>query len=393
MAARSWFLVSTLTSFVALAACETTVLDDGVRAQGDASAGGASAGSGGGSATGGSVGSGGSGVGGSTVTGGSTATDGSVAADGSGDAGSTDGAGPCVGDWGAGDYPPQLTQETYLDITGVAGQLGLTRQYKVHVPPGYDCHVPAPVVFCLHGLSQTAVSFCVNGTGFVGGTGGTGFPDKSDQEGFILVMPNGHQNSWNGAGCCGGAGSLGLDDVALMKAILAETKTHVNVDARRVFATGFSNGGYMSYRLACEAADVFTAVAPAAGGIQPDPSACTPSQPISVLDVHGTLDSLVPYSLQKPSLDRMAWTSWCTTKTSAAAVPASGGDTTCVTYTGCASGIEVTGCTVQNGGHVWFGDPSCGTGAGALGCAFVGANSNFMVNTDAVWDFFSRLSR
>ena len=61
------------------------------------------------------------------------------------------------------------------------------------------------MVFCLHGLMQTAVSFCVNGTGFAGGAG---FPAKSDQEGFILVMPNGHANSWNGGSCCGTAQSM-----------------------------------------------------------------------------------------------------------------------------------------------------------------------------------------
>ena len=126
-----------------------------------------------------------------------------------------------------------------------------------------DCTVPTPVVFCLHGLGQTPILFCLNGTGF---PGGSGFPAKSDAEGFILVMPLGHQNSWNGTGCCGTAASMQLDDVALMRAIFQEISLHLNVDRRRVFATGLSNGGYMSYRLACQAADLFTAVAPAAGG-------------------------------------------------------------------------------------------------------------------------------
>lgn len=367
-------------------ACGEKILDSGAPAQIAGASGGSGGGAGASSSAGGSLAmGGGSAAGGSVGADASTRNDAGPAADGS--------LGACVGDWTAGDYPPALTQETYLDITGVPGQQGLTRQYKVHVPPGYDCHVPLPVVFCLHGLSQTAVSFCVNGSGFDAGGGGTGFVNKADKERFILVMPNGYQNSWNGAGCCGGAGALGLDDVALMKAILAETRTHLNVDSHRVFATGFSNGGYLSYRLACEAADTFTAVAPGSGGIQTDLSKCTPSQHISVLDIHGTADTLVPYSLQKPSLERMAWANGCSTASVAATVPGSGGDTTCITYSGCPNGVEVTGCTVQNGGHVWFGDQSCGTGAGALGCVFVGANSNYMVNTDAVWSFFSRLSR
>jgi polyhydroxybutyrate depolymerase len=184
---------------------------------------------------------------------------------------------------------------------------------------------------------------------------------------------------------------MGLDDVALIKAILADVGTHANVDSRRVFATGLSNGGYLSYRLACEAADVFTAVAPGAGGISG--IECRPGRPISVLDIHGTNDNLVPYSLQASSQATIATANGCSTATVPATVPASGGDTTCLTRTGCPAGIEVTACTVQGGGHDWFGDPGCGTGAGVLGCAVVGPNSNFMVNTTAAWDFFSRLER
>jgi polyhydroxybutyrate depolymerase len=73
--------------------------------------------------------------------------------------------------------------------------------------------------------------------------------------------------------------------------------------------------------------------------------------------------------------------------THAATQPASKGDTTCLSYDACPSGIDVTGCTVQGGGHVWFGSPNCGTGVDAA-CAIVGANSTSLVNTDAVWDFF-----
>jgi len=155
----------------------------------------------------------------------------------------------------------------------------------------------------------------------------------------------------------------------------------------------------MSYRLACEAADLFVAVAPASGAIGMDDigggtltmgdfTACKPSQKISVLDTHGTSDSYIPYDLQKPSLERIAMSNGCSLTTHAATQPASGGDTTCVSYDSCPSGIDVTGCSVDGGGHVWFGSDSCGTGAGALGCVFVGNNSNMLKNTDAVWDFF-----
>jgi polyhydroxybutyrate depolymerase len=228
---------------------------------------------------------------------------------------------------------------------------------------------------------QNAVSFCVNGAGL---------PGKSDAEGFILIMPLGHQNSWNGGDCCGGAQTMGLDDVALIRAIFEEVAGHLNVDRHRVYTTGFSNGAYLSYRLACEAADLFVAAAPGAGGA---PTPCNPSKPVSILDIHGTADGYVNYSLQKPSLDSLAAKNGCQLATSASSLPPSGGDTTCVTYGGCPAGVEVTGCTIQGGGHVWFGDPGCGTGVGPIGCVFVGANSDFMLNTDSIWKFFSRLSR
>jgi polyhydroxybutyrate depolymerase len=284
---------------------------------------------------------------------------------------------------------------TWLEIAGVTGQGANVRQYKVHVPPSYDPEVPAPLVFCIHGLGQDALLFCVTGAAM---------PAKSDQAGFVLVMPNGFQNSWNAGTCCGGASAQQLDDVALFRAIFEEVGKHVNVDLDRVYATGLSNGGYMSYRLVCEAADIFTAVAPAAaaigtndigGGTNPASNfaMCEPSQPVSVLDIHGTADPLIPYSLQAPTIGRMAAGNGCATTTKPAALPPSGGDTTCVSNDGCPSGIELTACTIQNGGHCWFGSADCGTGGGAIGLAIVGANSDTMKNTDAAWAFFERLSR
>jgi polyhydroxybutyrate depolymerase len=295
----------------------------------------------------------------------------------------------------AGDYPEELASQNYLEIPDLPDQGGVTRQYKVHVPPSYKPEEPMPVVFCFHGLGQNAVLFCV---------GGADMPAKSDQEGFILVMPNGVQNSWNAGTCCGSAASSQVDDVAFVRAVFAEISEHLNIDLSRVYATGLSNGGYMSYRLACEASDIFAAVAPGAGAIGMDDigggtsttgnfGECEPSHPVSVLDIHGTADILVPYSLQQPSLERIAMKNGCETTTSPAAQPESGGDTSCVSYEGCPAGIDVTGCTVMDGGHTWFGNASCGTGAGPTGCSIVGKNSEFLVNTDVIWEFFRAHAR
>jgi polyhydroxybutyrate depolymerase len=296
------------------------------------------------------------------------------------------------GDWIPGDYPPALRAQEYLEIRGVTGQAELARQYKVHVPPGYDAQRPTPLVLCFHGLAQNAVSFCVDGSDLVG---------KADELGYVLVMPNGFENSWNAGTCCGTASERRLDDVALVRAIVAEVGTHLNVDLDRVYATGFSNGGYLSLRLACEAADLVAAVAPGSGAIGTNDSgggtnamsdfvACEPTRAVSVLAFHGTEDTLVPYALHQPTIAHLAAANGCAMTTTAALEPPSSGDTTCLTYAECPAGGEVTGCTVAGGGHVWFGDASCGTGVGLLGCLFVGANSQSLVNTQAAGAFFER---
>jgi polyhydroxybutyrate depolymerase len=310
-------------------------------------------------------------------------------------------AAPSSFDWKAGDYPPELHEQEYLEIVGVPGQAGKTRGYKVHVPRNYDPAVPAPVLFALHGYQQNAAMFVVEGTGLVA---------KSDQEGFVLVMPNGVQEdllggSWNAGVCCGAAADQKLNDVGLMRAIYAEVRKHVNIDSRRVYATGLSNGGFMAHRLGCEAADLFVAIAPLAGTIgtaelgaigtslDPDFRSCDPVQSIAVLYMHGDGDPIVPYTGMKPTLDHWASKNGCSSTTGPATHPASGGDTTCVTYAGCKAGVEVTGCTVKDGGHCWFGDQSCGTGAPGIGELIVGNNSNFLKASDAAWEFVSRFRR
>jgi len=321
-----------------------------------------------------------------------TPADAGTAAD-SGSAGAAAPRSTGPGDWKAGDYPPELAMPNFLEITGLPNQAGMARQYKVHVPPSYDPNVPMPVVFCFHGLGQDALLFCINGAGM---------PEKSDKEGFILVMPNGYANSWNGGTCCGDAAAQKLDEIGFVRAVFAEVSEHLNVDLTRVYGTGLSNGGYMSFRIACEASDIFVAVAPGAGAIgsadigggtqaESDIAACN-AKGTSVLAIHGTEDGLVAYSVHKPSLDRIAEQNGCMLTTKPAAQPASVGDTTCTSYEGCPAGVDVTGCTVQGGGHVWFGSPNCGTGVDAA-CAIVGANSTSITNTDVIWEFFRTHTR
>jgi polyhydroxybutyrate depolymerase len=318
-----------------------------------------------------------------------------------------DGGDAAVVGWTAGDYPPDRQAQTYLELAGVPGQGDRSRGYKVHVPAGYTATSPVPVLYSFHGYRQNAVMFTVSSSRLV---------ELSDQNGFVLVIPNGVQEdgyggSWNGGTCCGSASAKRLDDVALIRAIHAQVSEHLKVDQTRVYATGLSNGGFLSHRLACEASDLFAAIAPLAGTIgttefnpfpsdedpetnkDPDLKACSPSHPVAVLMMHGTMDKFVSYANMKPSLEHWASVNGCQMTTSPAVQPASGGDTTCVTYNGCSAGVEVTACTVDQGGHCWFGDPACGTGAPGIGNMFVGNDSNFLDASSAVWNFVSRFHR
>jgi polyhydroxybutyrate depolymerase len=300
------------------------------------------------------------------------------------------------GDWGPGDYPPGAAD--YLELTDLPGQPGKVRGFKVHVPPSYDPNVPMPVVFAFHASNQTAVLFAVDGIGL---------PAQADAEGFIAVMPNGIQEdgfggSWNGGTCCGKAAEQQLDDVGFVRAVFAEVGEHLNVDLRRVYALGLSNGAHMSYRLGCEASDIFAAIAPLAGAtctpeLKAEPSdiettftECTPARPVPVLAMHGTKDSFVPYDSMQRTLDFWASTNGCSAATRAADAPRSGGDTTCITYSGCPVGVEVTGCSVAEGGHCWFGSDTCGTGAPLIGNLVVGNNSDMLKASQEAWAFFER---
>jgi polyhydroxybutyrate depolymerase len=185
-------------------------------------------------------------------------------------------------------------------------------------------------------------------------------------------------NSWNAGTCCGRAASEGLDDVGLLRAFVADISTALCIDRRRVYATGMSNGGYMSHRLGCEAADLFAAVAPVAGAMGiPD---CAPSRPMPLIAFHGLQDGLVPYAEGRAALDLWLDLNGC------AGEPARTdfGASYCETWTGCAEGIDVAFCTLDPMGHCWPG------GSSALCLAFIGPYNDDINANEAMWEFFSR---
>ena len=239
------------------------------------------------------------------------------------------------------------------DTVGSIDIAGARRTYIVHVPPRYTGETPVPLLVDLHGLFG-------NGQGQLRGSGTAAVADR---EGFISVYPDGIDNAWNIGPCC--TQDRKVDDVGFMRALVEKLTMEACIDRTRVYATGVSMGGGMSHYLACEAADTFAAVAPAAFDLLEE-NTCKPSRPISVLSARGTSDAIVPYSggASTPpngvpttihfrgaegTFREWARINGCTGS------PGQSYDT-CQSYTECKGSVEVTLCTEKNGRHT-YGDP------------------------------------
>lgn len=156
--------------------------------------------------------------------------------------------------------------------------------------PALPERAQAPLLVALHGGTGWGAQFEAT----------SGFDALADEHGFIVVYPDGvgigpegdQLRTWNGGICCGPAARDDIDDVAFLIALVATISEDHRIDADSVFATGHSNGMIMSYRLVCEAADVFVAAAGQAGTLGVDD--CYPSQPVSVRHIHGSADTNLP---------------------------------------------------------------------------------------------------
>jgi polyhydroxybutyrate depolymerase len=240
----------------------------------------------------------------------------------------------------------------------------LMRSYLLHIPPGYTGKTPVPVVFDFHGLGGSGSSQ----------KGLSGWATLGDNKGFITVFPNGVGNSWNIGRCCSTAQTQNVDDVGFVRAIIRRLQTDACIDARRVYASGCSNGGGMSYRLACDAADVIAAVAPVdcdcVTGSTSNPScaSCNPARPISEIAFRATGDQVVPYNGGQCSIAAdcppgmscsnfdfpgaaMNFSTWATLDQCTGSAQALAGHSACQTNATCGGGAQITLCTQQGGSH------------------------------------------
>jgi polyhydroxybutyrate depolymerase len=233
---------------------------------------------------------------------------------------------------------------------------GRTREYRIIVPA--SAKAPAPLVLNLHGRKGTAEEQEPR------------LAPQAEREGFVLVSPQGVERSWNAGVGFGPAHEQGIDDVAFIRAVVDDASRVTSIDRARVYAAGLSNGARMVHRLACEASDVFSAIASVAGPIADRNEetgerafTCKPPRAVPVMMIHGTSDLCTPYAGGQ-GLDTKgnvatpaAAAEWVSRDACTTASTVKLGSTTCEVHGGCADGAEVALCTIENGGHVWPGSP------------------------------------
>lgn len=281
----------------------------------------------------------------------------------------------------------------------------LTRSYIVHLPPAYDGKKPLPVVLVFHGGAGEARSFLQ----------WCGMNDKADQAGFIAVYPNGtgilkdRLLTFNAGICCGYAEKNNIDDVAFVRALLDDLGSQYKVDNRRVYATGMSNGGMISYRLALELSDRIAAIAPVGGtmGIK-NPS--RPERAVPVLHFHGTKDEHIAYnggpgskSITKDDFmsvsDSVGWwvkNNGCSPRPKVDQLPDRADDGMRSKREVWSGPAPVELITVEGGGHTWPGRAAVPDNATRFRKArmrrTLGESTKDISANDIMWSFFQKFA-
>lgn len=272
------------------------------------------------------------------------------------------------------------------DMSWSAG--GVTRQVRLYVPASANRSKPLPLVIVLHGGGQKGGEMIEEPSRM---------NETADANSFLVAYPTGAVAgkwggyTWNGGDCCGAAMESNVDDVSAIGSLIDGLTSGGCVDTKRVYVTGVSNGGIMSYRLACDLSDKIAAAAPIAGSLMD--TTCTPNRPVSMYIMHGTADSFInyeggenwkrsgarrPFLSVKESEDRWLRIDRCPSEPK---ISFKRGDTTCMTHDGCGEGTAVTVCTIQGGGHAWPG--------GQQKLKFLIGKTTQDISNQQMWDFFA----
>jgi polyhydroxybutyrate depolymerase len=277
---------------------------------------------------------------------------------------------------GDGGFDGGIDGQTNGDNDGAGGQDysptpplvigGDERPAKVVIPSDYDPTVPHPLLMVLHGFGPFTGEIQANYLGILG---------IVDEKDLVVLLPDGTENVdgnrfWNATdACCDPSNSV--DDVGYLSGLIEEAKLTYNIDPNRVYLMGHSNGGFMCFRMACEASELITAIVSIAGSTFEDPADCKPATvPVSVLAVHGTADDNIEYEGGTSSsggnfpgavetVERFASRAGCDSNsptdegTADLVSNIEGAETDMVAYsTGCEEGIDAGLWTINGGGHI-----------------------------------------
>ena len=263
---------------------------------------------------------------------------------------------------------------------------GTARSYLLHLPTAAST-APRPLVVSLHpytgsGAEQESL---------------TGMSTLADTAGFVVTYPNGLGSppDWNAGACCSAASEGNRDDEGFLGAVIDDIGAHVCIDLSRVYVAGFSNGGMMTVRLACEMADRFAAAATVSGSAAIPLDTCKPSRPIPFMHIHGTADALVPYDggagglpisgeptpVFPPVAQEVATFRSSDGCPAASDVYFDQGSAQCDHWGPCTADSEVIFCTIDGGTHAWPADPATGA---------VFTETSTLDATTQIWRFLQR---
>jgi len=273
---------------------------------------------------------------------------------------------------------------------------GNARSFIVYLPTGYNNAGKMPLIFAIHGGSGTPE----------GMINIANFKPISDREKVVLIYPAGIQNNWND-GRPTTPNQLGINDVSFFNQMCDYAIANLSVDGTKIYATGISNGGFMSSRLGCELSNRIAAIAVDAATIEATTiaSSCNPGRPVPAIYIHGTTDPLVPFTGGQmtaggtaggtvlshfQAIDKWVAINGCNTTPTIIDLPDIANDGTTIkqrVYSNGTNGSEVVSYVVLNGGHTW---PQ---GYQYLPESIIGKTSQDMNACEVIWSFFKRFRR
>ncbi len=269
-----------------------------------------------------------------------------------------------------------------IDIPGTIQSGGLTREYILYRPAIYTGATPVPLIINLHGYGSNNLEQEFYGD----------FRGIADTANFLIVHPNGTLDRqgnrfWNTFG----TGEV-VDDVTFIANLIDTLSALYNIDPQRIYSTGMSNGGFMSYSLACELNDRIAAIASVTGSmIAPKLTACNPQRPVPVMEIHGTADNVVPYdgsvlnTFVPISTLVNAWVNFnhCDPTPVFNTVPNTNTTDGCTAehyvYGGGDAGSTVEHFKIIGGGHTWPGSPF-----------IIGITNQDIKASEEIWRFFRK---